>query len=380
MMESDTVKLIIKAPNQQIKDQLINCDIGWSIGRLKEYLSEVYPSKPESADQKLIYAGQLLNNSSCLKDILRHCDGLEDQAYTIHLVCTSQKNCANNLFDQTQVNENVNINSTIRSDAEYIRTLNNIQSRHQSTNNVMTQSSPTQLYSTQQYFDPRNSQQVAWMQQAYTHYFTQYMQLMAAQGIQLQSTIPHVQQMNINPNEVTQNTYVNNNNNNNNNVGDDQPQAAVQDAADINAGNNIAGEDGAFNPDWLDFFYMLSRIIILFSIVYFYSSPLRFLIVTFLGFVIYLYQSGFFRLQNIIYIPENNNVHPDNNNQVLQNEGAAPEVVPVQQNGQVPTVQPEARTNANEENEEERPGALAFTWTFFSSFFASLIPDQPNVI
>lgn len=111
---------------------------------------------------------------------------------------------------------------------------------------------------------------------------------MAAQGIQLQSTIPHVQQMNINPNEVTQNTYVNNNNNNNNNVGDDQPQAAVQDAADINAGNNIAGEDGAFNPDWLDFFYMLSRIIILFSIVYFYSSPLRFLIVTFLGFVIYL--------------------------------------------------------------------------------------------
>lgn len=49
MMESDTVKLIIKAPNQQIKDQLIKCDIGWSIGRLKEYLSEVYPSKPVSS-------------------------------------------------------------------------------------------------------------------------------------------------------------------------------------------------------------------------------------------------------------------------------------------------------------------------------------------
>ncbi|XP_046813107.1 homocysteine-responsive endoplasmic reticulum-resident ubiquitin-like domain member 2 protein [Vespa crabro] len=379
MMESDTVKLIIKAPNQQIKDQLIKCDIGWSIGRLKEYLSEVYPSKPESADQKLIYAGQLLNNSSYLKDILRHCDDLEDQAYTIHLVCTSQKNCANKVFDRTQVNESVNVNSAIRNNVDYIRT-NNIQSQNQSTNNIITQPSPTQLYSMQQYFDPRNSQQVAWMQQAYTHYFTQYMQLMAAQGIQLQSTIPYVQQMNINPNEVTQNTYMNNNNNNNNNVRDNQPQAAVQDAADINAGNNNAiGEDGVFNPDWLDFFYMLSRIIILFSIVYFYSSPLRFLIVTFLGFVIYLYQSGFFRL-HIIYMPENNNVRPDNNNQVLQNEGAAPQVAPAQQNGQVPTVQPEARTNANEENEEERPGALAFTWTFFSSFFASLIPDQPNVI
>lgn len=93
----------------------------------------------------------------------------------------------------------------------------------------------------------------------------------------------------------------------------------------------------------------------------------------------YRYQSGFFRLEFIIYIPENNNARPDNNNQVLQNEGAAPQVVPAQQNGQVATVQPEARTNANGEN-EERPGALAFTWTFFSSFFASLIPDQPNVI
>lgn len=70
----------------------------------------------------------------------------------------------------------------------------------------------------------------------------------------------------------------------------------------------------------------------------------------------------------------------DNNNQVLQNEAAGPQIVPQQQNAQVPTVQPEARTNPNEENEEQRPGALAFTWTFFSSFFASLIPDQPNVI
>ncbi|XP_015179620.1 PREDICTED: homocysteine-responsive endoplasmic reticulum-resident ubiquitin-like domain member 2 protein [Polistes dominula] len=376
MMESDTVKLIIKAPNQQIKDQLIKCDIGWSIGHLKEYLSEVYPSKPESADQKLIYAGQLLNDSSCLKDILRQCDGLEDQAYIIHLVCTSQKMCANKVSDRTQTSESVNVvNSAIRNNVDHISP-----SQNQSTNNIITQPPPTQLYSMQQYFDPRNSQQVAWMQQAYTHYFTQYMQLMAAQGIQLPTTIPYVQQMDIDPNEVTQNTYTNNNNNNNNNnnVGDEQqPQVAVQDVADINAGNNVAGEDGAFNPDWLDFFYMLSRIIVLFSIVYFYSSPLRFLIVTFLGFVIYLYQSGFFRVQAII-LPENN-LRPDNNNQVLQNEGAAPQIVPAQQHGQVPTVQPEARTNANDEN-EERPGALAFTWTFFSSFFASLIPDQPNVI
>lgn len=182
-------------------------------------------------------------------------------------------------------------------------------------------------------------------------------------------------------NNINTNTNNNNNNinNNNNNVGDDQPQAAVQDAADINAGNNVVGEDGAFNLDWLDFFYMTLKIFAFFSIVCFYASPIRFCIVTFMGFVIYLYQGGFFRVQ-LYVLPANNNIRPGNNNQVLQNEGAEPQVVPAQQNGQVPTVQPEARINANEENEEERPGAFAFTWTFFSSFFASLIPDQPNVI
>lgn len=109
---------------------------------------------------------------------------------------------------------------------------------------------------------------------------------MAAQGIQLQASVPYLQQMNINTSDTAQHTYTSNNNNN---VDDEQPAPpAVQDAVDINAGNNGAGEDAAFNRDWLDLFYMLSRIIVLFGIVYFYSSPLRFLIVTFLGFAIYL--------------------------------------------------------------------------------------------
>lgn len=47
-MAEAAVNLIIKAPNQQIKDQIVRCDLGWTIGRLKEYLSEVYPSKPVS--------------------------------------------------------------------------------------------------------------------------------------------------------------------------------------------------------------------------------------------------------------------------------------------------------------------------------------------
>jgi len=49
-MADAAVNLIIKAPNQQIKDQVVRCDLDWTIGRLKEYLSEVYPSKPVSRE------------------------------------------------------------------------------------------------------------------------------------------------------------------------------------------------------------------------------------------------------------------------------------------------------------------------------------------
>jgi hypothetical protein len=47
-------------------------------------------------------------------------------------------------------------------------------------------------------------------------------------------------------------------------------------------------EEGRGNRDWLDWFYTMSRVMVLFSIVYFYSSPTRFVIVSALGLTLYL--------------------------------------------------------------------------------------------
>lgn len=47
-MENVPVTIIVKAPNQQFEDQTIQCEISWTIKRLKNYLSEVYPNKPVS--------------------------------------------------------------------------------------------------------------------------------------------------------------------------------------------------------------------------------------------------------------------------------------------------------------------------------------------
>lgn len=50
---------------------------------------------------------------------------------------------------------------------------------------------------------------------------------------------------------------------------------------------NIANEDGE-RLDWLDLFYVFSRLMVLVTLVYFYSSPFRCLIVIFFMFLYYL--------------------------------------------------------------------------------------------
>lgn len=42
------VTLVVKAPNQKIADQTIECDHGWTVKKVKQHLSDVYPNKPVS--------------------------------------------------------------------------------------------------------------------------------------------------------------------------------------------------------------------------------------------------------------------------------------------------------------------------------------------
>lgn len=51
---------------------------------------------------------------------------------------------------------------------------------------------------------------------------------------------------------------------------------------------NVNHEEVQENRDWLDMFYAMSRLMILLTLVYFYSSPLRCLFVLVVGVSIYL--------------------------------------------------------------------------------------------
>lgn len=297
-METLPVTLIVKAPNQQIEDQTIQCEPSWTIHKLKQHLSEVYPSKPPKHEQKLIYSGKLLSDSVVLKDVLRQYEGQD--THTVHLVCSPKEGQpgSNNVEAPKNIPE--------------------------SSNNTSNQQEPVnqqQWYNQHQYnYNPQNMEQytmhVLMMQQAYMHYMAQYMATQYGQRPQLPNM--QLQQQNV-------------------------PQQQVRDEAPVNAQPPqaaAAARDADRDRDWLDMFYMLSRVMIFISIVYFYSSPIRCIFVVLLGLGLYLYQIGFFRNVNI------------NNNNIVQGET----------------------------DEVQQPTRFMILWTFFTTFFASLIPEIPNVV
>ncbi|XP_054289958.1 homocysteine-responsive endoplasmic reticulum-resident ubiquitin-like domain member 2 protein isoform X1 [Macrosteles quadrilineatus] len=333
----ESVILIVKAPNQQIEDQTIQCEMNWTIKMLKGHLSEVYPSKPRSEDQKLIYSGQLLTDNVTLKDVLRSYEG--QQNHTVHLVCSPPKETLRSPSASCSKPAAMPSTQAPRPQEPQFQTPSNENLRRRvPTLPPQPQWPPGYTPPTWppvggvSYDSATMAQQMAWMQQAYAQYMTQYMQLMAAGGV------PNVMQ----PPGVS-------------------PTAGhpPQEQAPVNPPPaNVEEEDLRGNRDWLDWFYIMSRTLVLFSIVYFYSSPVRFFVVFTLGIIMYLYQVGFFRAVQRLDQPEEPPVPatppptPDNNNSPPPPAPAPP----------------------------APPSTLALTWAAFSSFFLSLIPEQPNVL
>lgn len=406
--DNNVIKLLVKAPDQRIDDQVIECQLDWSIEKLKHHLEEFYPNNPKPYEQKIILSGQVLSDLVILKDVLQEHHIYTENTYIIHLVCKSLTRYSTPITKQTTTTTStINANTAGTTTTTTTNTETPTHPTVNLSNPVSAQSSFMQY---QQHPGVQlNNQQIVWMQQAYAHYLTQYMQIMSAQAMQWQSTIPYTQTSTNTDNNLN-NVGVNGMNNNTDNINERNgrnpinPPAPAQPqvGALINPpNNNNVGEEreAGARADWLDTFEILARLFVLCSIVYFYSSPSRFLIVTFLGFAVYLIQGGFLRIPPL-FLGENNNgvIENNNNNNIINNNNNNNNNQQQQENnvGQVPVgqeqrqdvqsqqtnnelqVQTDQQTNVVRDN--ERPNALAFAWTFFSTFFTSLIPEQPPVI
>lgn len=68
---------------------------------------------------------------------------------------------------------------------------------------------------------------------------------------------------------------------------------------ELNTQDAHAGAWGNANRDWLDVMYVAIRAAVFATFVYFYSSLERFVLVTGLGMLLYLYQQGLLGLPNV---------------------------------------------------------------------------------
>ncbi|XP_063614917.1 homocysteine-responsive endoplasmic reticulum-resident ubiquitin-like domain member 2 protein [Penaeus indicus] len=460
-MSKEIVTLIIKAANQSVPDHHIDCNTEWSVLHLKDHLSSEHPSKPRVDEQRLIYSGQLLLDNILLRNILRYPS--ENNSYTIHLVCSPPRNTASTSPQQSQATEqrrplpqstpfarnsaqtraetNTNqsmtgqqqegpLANTESSDGVRRRivatTSGGMPVPTQQTIDASAYPSPTQMVANAFQASGDPMQQMATMQQMYAHYmaYMQYMQMgggMAGlawpqQMVQLPSgpnppassttttTVPTVDQAEQLQRQQEQNAPAD--------PQQQQQQQQQQQPQQIRM-NAQGGEvdddddDEGMGRDWLDWIYVLSRMVVLLSIVYFYSTVSRFMIVVCIAMLLYLYQAGWFTPARRVEQPreadenenENDNIQDDRNNNINNNNNNND--VPAEARNQGEGILGEARNPGEEEagagdnqgntqgNEgtdrvvEEipvRPSILALSWTFLTSLFTSLIPEQPQVI
>lgn len=144
----------------------------------------------------------------------------------------------------------------------------------------------------------------------------------------------------------------------------------------VNGRGAIGGmeeEDDDFNGqrDVLDWFYIASRVLVLFSIVYFYSSFARFAFVTALGLIAYFWNTGLFRRRRQL--------------RQGQRQQQQPRDVPPEEEHERAPLPPTDQLPPNDiQDEQEADGLhqhpLSTAITFITTFFTSLLPEQLQVV
>ncbi|KAK3581183.1 hypothetical protein CHS0354_024717, partial [Potamilus streckersoni] len=245
-MDLDSVTLVIKAPNQRFEDHTVECMLGWTVGKLKQHLQDVYPSKPKLHQQKLIYSGKLLKDDLTLKEILhKYEDG--SNRHTVHLVCSPTSPSVHS--------DNYNLNMRDKDKQE-------------------SQWSPREASGSPSFLES-DGLRYRGPQSSFTTVAGNSHNAGYQAGLQQQQQTP--------PNTpATPGQPVNQNQ-------DNERVAANENVRmDAGAGGAVVDDDDEFGQrDWLDYIYTFSRLLVLISIVYFYSTPSRFLMVLVCFFAVY---------------------------------------------------------------------------------------------
>lgn len=352
------VTIVIKAPNQRIGDHTVECMLGWTVKKLKNHLAEVYPSKPKEVHQRLIYSGKLLQDHLLLKDIIRQDN--EQTHHTVHLVCSQQES-------QETVHVAPQSVSTASPTVTTMPNTDGLRYRGTTPNNyyggIPNTTSPVD--------QPQMPPQTGMTQEQYMMMMQTYYNQMAAQYMQYYQTgvFPNMANIQIaapdamlqNPQQIQPNNIPNRQEDNQNVILDARGRVV----------ENVDNDDEFGQHDWLDYVYTFSRFMVLISIVYFYSNFTRFAIVALFFFIVYLYQTGFFRVRRREAVRPQQLEPVQEQPQQQQQENIQPEQQPQEEN---------IETEETVPPEPPKPSVLSIAWSFFTTFFSSLIPQPPPAL
>ncbi|XP_016408189.1 homocysteine-responsive endoplasmic reticulum-resident ubiquitin-like domain member 1 protein isoform X3 [Sinocyclocheilus rhinocerous] len=391
-----TISLVIKTPNQFHGDQLIDgVRVDWTVKDLKCHLSKVYPTNPAEKDQRLIYSGKLLQDNLFLRDVFSKVPS--ETKPTLHLVCavkpqpaaqlgarpkvtsTQQQSSQPSPLTASQSSESSGPSMTSVPSTDGLR-----QRGHAAwpgTSMPVTAAMAHPAFPTYSLYRP---QQLLWLQQMYARqYYMQYHAAMeaaastpmAAPASSLpvgphQAAVPAAlpNQGPINDLPANQNApapaFIN-------------PEGANQNLRMNAQGGPVMEDEEDMNRDWLDWVYTASRLGVFLSIVYFYSSLSRFILVMSSLVIMYLHTAGWFPFRRRPQARPHNQPAPEViQNQQNQNEDRHPGPVPPPAEVEGAGVVELAMTAVPVP--PVRPPILWTAWVFFKAFFASLIPEAPQ--
>ncbi|XP_031807528.1 homocysteine-responsive endoplasmic reticulum-resident ubiquitin-like domain member 2 protein isoform X1 [Sarcophilus harrisii] len=354
-------------------------------------------SHKRTKDQRLVYSGRLLPDHLQLKDILRK----QDDYHMVHLVCASrsppsspQSNSrrgseealtsissfsSDNSGSSTPSSSQESLTATASSGSEGPRYRNSpqapanpeqsLQFPYVVQGNVGNQFPGQALPAAFPVYPAFSPLQMLWWQQMYARQY--YMQYQAAVSAQATSNtdpsrpaaaqVPNLAHVPAREPQPGPNAGA-------------QENRALNPNVQMNAqGGPVINEDD-LNRDWLDWMYTFSRAAILLSIVYFYSSFSRFVMVMGAMLLVYLHQAGWlpFRQEGgQLQAPNNAGVNhdgQDGNNPDLE------EMEHLMDDG----LGEESEEDAGEDaSGGPQPGLMASAWSFITTFFTSLIPEGP---
>lgn len=343
-----------------------------------------------------MYSGRLLPDHLQLKDILRK----QDEYHMVHLVCSSRTPPNSPKPDNGRENNGSSTSSNLLNSENSGSTPSPVQETSPTTasgssdglrhrNLAQAQSNPTQShpfpyimqgnvgnqfpgqggpagFPVYPAFSPL---QMIWWQQMYARqYYMQYQAAVSAQATpSTEPASPPVPQPTNSEHAPA-------------NEPPAAPNVAPQENRPMNQNVQMNAQGGPvmneedFNRDWLDWMYTFSRAAILLSIVYFYSSFSRFVMVMGAMLLVYLHQAGWFpfRQEGIQQPAANNNADMNHDGQNVNNAGLE-EMERIMDDG----LDEDSGEDVVDINAEQHPGFMASAWSFITTFFTSLIPEGP---